>query len=192
MNSSQRKILANRLPLILSVRFIANSIGTRRFETLFHFENIGPSKRIICTAIAHHRFNYIHPFPDGNGRVSRLMSHAMFLLAGVGAHGLWSISPGLARGLQAPSEYKARMARADDPREGELDGRGNLSQTALREFVVWFLNIALDQVVFMTELFELEGLAQRLSDYVSRQTQLRPEASRLLQQTLQLPFWQGQ
>ena len=31
----------------------------------------------MAIAAAHHRFNYIHPFPDGNGRVSRLMSHAM-------------------------------------------------------------------------------------------------------------------
>jgi len=30
----------------------------------------------MAMAAAHHRFNYIHPFPDGNGRVSRLMSHA--------------------------------------------------------------------------------------------------------------------
>jgi Fic family protein len=37
---------------------------------------------------AHHRLNYIHPFPGGNGRVSRLMSHAMAQTAGIGAHGL--------------------------------------------------------------------------------------------------------
>jgi hypothetical protein len=43
--------------------------------------------------------NYIHPFPDGNGRVSRLMSHAMALTAGIGGQGLWSVSRGLARGL---------------------------------------------------------------------------------------------
>ncbi|WP_342636617.1 Fic family protein [Aquamicrobium defluvii] len=58
------------------------------------------STRIIAIASAHHRFNYIHPFPDGNGRVSRLMSHVMALKAGVGGHGLWSISRGLARGLK--------------------------------------------------------------------------------------------
>ncbi|WP_245482042.1 Fic family protein [Agrobacterium sp. RS6] len=57
------------------------------------------SARLFAMATAHHRFNYIHPFPDGNGRVSRLMSHAMAQAAGVGAHGLWSVSRGLARGL---------------------------------------------------------------------------------------------
>ena len=82
-------------------------------------------------AAAHHRLNYIHPFPDGNGRVSRLMSHAMALKAGIGAHGLWSVSRGLARGLDSGREYKTWMDRADTPRQGDLDGRGNLSRRAL-------------------------------------------------------------
>src|SRR3546814_12375224 len=34
---------------------------------------VGKAKRIIAMATAHHRFNWIHPFPDGNGRLSRLM-----------------------------------------------------------------------------------------------------------------------
>lgn len=60
----------------------------------------GKAKRILAMATAHHRFNWIHPSPDGNGRVSRLMSHAMAHAGGIGAHGLWSISRGLARGLE--------------------------------------------------------------------------------------------
>ena len=65
------------------------------FEQRFRFEPLGAAARIAAMASAHHRFNYIHPFPDGNGRVSRLMSHAMATRAGIGAHGLWSISRGL-------------------------------------------------------------------------------------------------
>ena len=53
------------------------------------------------------RLNYIHPFPEGNGRVSRLMSHAMAHTAGIGAHRLWSVSRGLARGLESRTEYNA-------------------------------------------------------------------------------------
>lgn len=60
----------------------------------------GQVTRTLATATAHHRFNYIHPFYDGNGRVSRLMSHAMAHHAGIAAGGLWSVSRGLARGLQ--------------------------------------------------------------------------------------------
>jgi Fic family protein len=54
-------------------------------------QRMGKAGRIIAMATAHHRFNYIHPFPDGNGRVSRLMSRAMAWGADVAAHGLWSI-----------------------------------------------------------------------------------------------------
>src|SRR5581483_9115744 len=110
----------------------------------YRFDRFGASAPIVAIAAAHHRFNYIHPFPDGNGRVSRLMSHAMAQLAGIGAHGLWSISRGLARGLTAPSEYKRMMDLADMPRQGDLDGRGNLSLKALNEFVLWFLKVCLD------------------------------------------------
>lgn len=49
-----------------------------------------PLGKVACTlaiATAHHRLNYIHPFPAGNGRVSRLMSHAMAHKASIGAHG---------------------------------------------------------------------------------------------------------
>ena len=74
----------------------------RHFGERYRFAELGRAGRIIAMAAAHHRFNYIHPFPDGNGRVSRLMSHAMGHVAGIGAHGLWSVSRGLARGLVKP------------------------------------------------------------------------------------------
>ena len=88
--------------------------------------------------------------------------------AGIGAHGLWSISRGLARGLKAPSEYVQMMDLADTPRQRDLDGRGNLSLKALNEFVLWFLRVCLDQVKFMESLFELDSLGPRLSTYVER------------------------
>jgi Fic family protein len=112
------------------------------------------------------------------------MSHAMAHEAGIGAHGLWSISRGLARGLKSRGEYKSMMDQADTPRQGDLDGRGNLSRRALIDFVLWFLKVALDQVQFMTTLFELDSLSQRLRRYVERSESLKPEASRLLEEAL--------
>lgn len=154
------------------------------FAERYRFDKLKTAGRILSIPAAHHRFNYIHPFPDGNGRVSRLMSHAMAQLAGIGAHGLWSISRGLARGLKRPSEYKQMMDLADTPRQGDLDGRGNLSQKALAEFTLWFLQICLDQVKFMTSLFELDSLGPRLSVYLERHAELKPEAKRLLEEAL--------
>lgn len=86
--------------------------------------------------------------------------------AGIGAHGLWSISRGLARGLDDSGEYKRMMDLADTPRLGDLDGRGNLSREALVEFVTWFCRVALDQLRFMAELFGFDRLGERLAAYV--------------------------
>ena len=50
-------------------------------------------------------------------------------LRGIGAHGLWSISRGLSRGLsrrpRRPRQVQEVMNAADAPRQGDLDGRGN-------------------------------------------------------------------
>lgn len=154
------------------------------FAERYRFDRMGKASRIVSMAAAHHRFNYIHPFPDGNGRVSRLMSHAMAHAAGIGAHGLWSISRGLAWGLESRAEYKQMMDRADMPRQGDLDGRGNLSERALTEFITWFLQVCLDQIAFMSSLFELDTLAKRLRNYVDRSETLKPESARLLEEAL--------
>ena len=154
------------------------------FESRFRFDRMGTAARIMAMASAHHRFNYIHPFPDGNGRVSRLMSHAMASAAGIGAHGLWSVSRGLARGLESRGDYKRMMDYADMPRQGDLDGRGNLSEAALKEFVLWFLKVCLDQVTFMSELFDLNNLSRRLRAYGESHPELKPEAARLLDEAL--------
>ena len=156
----------------------------RYFAQRYRLDGVGRAGRIIAMAAAHHRFNYIHPFPDGNGRVSRLMSHAMAWRADVAAHGLWSISRGLARGLESRTEYRQMMDFADTPRQGDLDGRGNLSERALIDFVTWFLSVALDQVTFMSELFDLDNLAHRLRMFIARHERFRPEAAALLEQTL--------
>jgi Fic family protein len=138
--------------------------------------------RVLIAACAHHRFNFIHPFPDGNGRVSRLMSHAMLQYARVGSHGLWSVSRGLARGLDDRGEYARMMDYADTPRENDLDGRGNLSLRALIVFVEWFLRVCLDQVRFMSSLFELNRLTERLRVYAERETAFGDAGARLLEE----------
>ena len=131
------------------------------FDKRFAAAEASPSARIIAIASAHHRLNYIHPFPDGNGRVSRLMSHAMALRAGIGGQGLWSISRGLARGIEDRSDYKRMMDYADTPRQGDRDGRGNLSEQALHSFCRWFLRVMLDQIQFSSRMFDLAGLEKR-------------------------------
>lgn len=89
------------------------------------------------------------------------MSHAMALEAGIGGQGLWSVSRGLARGLADRGEYKRMMDMADTPRRGDRDGRGNLSEAALKTYCEWFLKVTLDQITFSAKLFDLGGLEKR-------------------------------
>tara|TARA_R100000501_G_C2526769_1_gene51509 strand:+ start:234 stop:419 length:186 start_codon:yes stop_codon:yes gene_type:complete len=58
------------------------------FDKRFQIAPRSASGRIIAIALAHYRLNFIHPFPDGNGQVSRLMSHAIALEAGFGGQRL--------------------------------------------------------------------------------------------------------
>jgi Fic family protein len=139
--------------------------------------------RVLAIPAAHHRLNYIHPFRDGNGRVSRLVSHAMMLRAGLGASGLWSISRGLARGLNDRNQYKVMMNNTDTPRQGDFDGRGNLSARALRDFTAWFFRVCVDQLDFMSGQFEFKSLSDRLRSLVEQNDEL-PTASVPLLQTV--------
>jgi Fic family protein len=110
--------------------------------------------KIIRIAAAHHRFVWIHPFADGNGRVGRLLMGAMLQSAGINSRSLWSLSRGFAKG-QSESDggnesYKSRLHNADQARMGNYDGRGNLSTKRLEEFCSYTLRAALDQAQFMT------------------------------------------
>jgi len=55
--------------------------------------DLGRAETILATAAAHHRLLWIHPFADDNGRVARLLSHAM-LLDVLDTGGIWSVARG--------------------------------------------------------------------------------------------------
>jgi Fic family protein len=137
-----------------------------RFSNAYDVRRLSKLRRIIATAAAHHRFLWIHPFYDDNGRVVRLMSHASLQRCGVGSS-LWSVSRGLARNVD---EYKAFLMAADKPRQGDLDGRGALSTKALVDFCVFFLNTCIDQIEFMTSLMEPNELLRCMQIYVEEET----------------------
>jgi Fic family protein len=100
----------------------------------------------------------MHPFLDGNGRVARLMSHAMLLgILDTGA--FWSVARGLARKVQ---ECKTLLANCDARRWNDLDGRGTLSEEALAEFTRFFLRVCIDEVAFMETLVQPDRLRARV------------------------------
>lgn len=136
-----------------------------RFEQAYSLKHSHKIQRIIAVAASHHRLLWIHPFLDGNGRVARLFSHAFLQYLGVGST-LWSISRGLARHVNS---YKAHLMEADSPRQGDLDGRGNLSAKGLVAFCVFFLETCLDQVIYMDSLIEPITLSRRIERYTTEE-----------------------
>ncbi|MHC2336987.1 Fic family protein [Bradyrhizobium sp. USDA 4454] len=154
-----------------------------RFAEAYGNTKLPKIQRIIGVAASHHRLLWIHPFADGNGRVTRLFSHAFLRELGIGSS-LWSISRGLAR---AVDKYKAGLQAADEPRRGDLDGRGNLTQAGLVDFCTFFLSSCVDQIVFMESLFEPTELQRRMEIWCEEETRadrLPKESWALLREAL--------
>lgn len=137
-----------------------------RFEQAYR--GLGCTNSILAAATAHHRLLWIHPFIDGNGRVARLMSHAV-LLDTLDTGAIWSVARGLARNVAA---YKSHLAACDLPRRNDLDGRGALNEEALAEFTQFFLRICIDQVDFMESLIQPEKLRTRIKLWADEMIQL--------------------
>jgi Fic family protein len=150
----------------------------RRFEQAYDPNSLSATRRLIAVAAAHHRLAWMHPFYDANGRVARLVSHATLQRHGVGSS-LWSISRGLAKTVE---RYKSALMLADEPRHGDFDGRGALSQQRLNEFCEYFLETCIDQVNFMESLLQPSELLRRLKLYVDDEI----SANRLPKGSLQL------
>jgi len=148
---------------------------------------------VIAAAAAHHRLMWIHPFLDGNGRVTRLYTDACFWKLPLPGYGLWSVSRGLAR---RRADYMSALTQGDAPRRNDLDGRGNLSNEGLVKFCDFFLEICLDQINFMGGLLKLDALLDRIRGYVQLRgaklapqplqgkSTLKPEAVYMLQEAL--------
>lgn len=139
-----------------------------RFNEVFNPDELHGTKKLIAIASSHHRLAWIHPFVDGNGRVARLFTHAWLKKAQIESYGLWTISRGLARKNET---YKNMLANADSSRKGDYDGRGNLSEKALREFCFYFLETCLDQIEFMGKLLDLDNFTQRINGYIDMRAQ---------------------
>ena len=60
----------------------------RYMNELFQFINQDDASKydLLKTALAHHRFVWIHPFDNGNGRAVRLFTYAMLVKQGFNVH----------------------------------------------------------------------------------------------------------
>lgn len=151
-----------------------------RFHEVYRPEAHGHVEHVIAFAASHHRLAWIHPFLDGNGRVTRLMTTCYAHRIGLSASGLWSVARGFARYRK---EYYATLAAADEPRRSDFDGRGALSQAALESWCDFVVRVSLDQIEYMRSLLAPHTLADRLRGYAayrSKTDSWRSEAGDLL------------
>lgn len=93
------------------------------------------------------------------------MAHAMLTRLRVGSP-LWSVSRGLARRV---GDYKRLLEEADQPRQGDLNGRGGLSEQRLAGFVQFFLEACQDQVRYMEGVLDSGQLLKRIEAYVDEE-----------------------
>jgi len=141
-----------------------------RFCETYNPKNYKGDRKLVAVMAAHHRFSWIHPFLDGNGRVARLFTDAALTAVGLTSCGAWSLSRGLAK---SANQYKAMLAAADAPRQGDRDGRGALSEKGLLIFCDYMLDTACDQASYISDLLSLVQLRKRINAYVQARNDYR-------------------
>jgi Fic family protein len=119
--------------------------------------------KLLAALSSHHRLVYLHPFLDGNGRVSRLHLDAMLWNMKLEGYGLWNISRGLARDVK---KYQNNLSYADMKQQGATDGRGELSLRGLEGYLKYMLECALDQIAFMGDSLRLDKLNEKIRKFV--------------------------
>jgi Fic family protein len=77
-----------------------------------------PKYDLLRIALAHHRFVWIHPFDNGNGRTVRLFTYAMMVKLGFGVHVARILNP-TAVFCYDREQYYAALSRAD---QGDNEG----------------------------------------------------------------------
>jgi Fic family protein len=140
------------------------------FCKTYNPNNYKGDRKLVAIMAAHHRFSWIHPFIDGNGRVGRLLTDAALKAVGLDSYGAWCISRGLAR---STAQYKSLLAGADRVRQGDYDGRGALTEKGLVNFCDYMLDTAIDQVSYMGNLLDLANLRKRINSYVQARNDFR-------------------
>ncbi|RJX82161.1 Fic family protein [Pseudomonas sp. LS-2] len=132
------------------------------FEAAYRLDRLHGLAPLLAAAGAHHRFLWLHPFVDGNGRTGRLFTDVYLKAGGLKGYGLWSMSRGFGRHVD---KYYGALKSADHVRKGDLDGRGELSDSGLIRFTEYFITTALEQARFVSTLLEPRTLNRRIDHY---------------------------
>lgn len=141
----------------------------------------GSEEKLVAASMAHLKLGWIHPFRDGNGRVTRLYTGFFLARCGINKANLWSASRGFSG---AKAEYMSNLfASNPQPSPGNRDKLQFLSGN-VTYFAEFFLETCKDQIDFMSKQLDLKNVAEKIDIYVANRREVdpafKPESARLL------------
>ena len=114
-------------------------------------ENHPPKYDLIKVALAHHRFGWIHPFGNGNGRVVRLLTYALLIKYGFNVKVGGRVLNPTAVFCNNRDQYYTMLARADT---GSPEG--------LEAWCIYVLQGILDELRKVDRLTDFGYLSDRV------------------------------
>ncbi|MES2771185.1 MAG: Fic family protein [Pseudomonadota bacterium] len=114
-------------------------------------ENHQPKYDLIKVALAHHRFGWVHPFGNGNGRVVRLLTYALLIKYGFNVKTGGRVLNSSAVFCHDRDQYYAKLADAD---------RG--TQEGLESWCVYVLQGILDELRKVDQLSDFGYLREKV------------------------------
>lgn len=117
---------------------------------IFINEPLDPKLDLLRVAIAHHRFTWIHPFNNGNGRVVRLITYAMLIARGFNV-GMGRLINPSAVFCNNRNKYYELLTSADAG-----------SDPALLEWSSFVLQGLLDEISKIDKLLDYEYLKEKI------------------------------
>ncbi len=94
------------------------------FDNFIEFINkrYAEQNQLLMVAIAHHRFMYIHPFDNGNGRMGRLLNYALLIKLGFNVQAGGRIFNPSSVFYADRDKYYEMLANADSLKDSDLLG----------------------------------------------------------------------
>ncbi|HXI12074.1 MAG TPA: Fic family protein [Thermoanaerobaculia bacterium] len=114
-------------------------------------EDRPPKYDLIKVALAHHRFGWIHPFGNGNGRVVRLLTYALLIKYGFNVQAGGRVLNPTAVFCNDRDRYYAMLAGADT---GTLEG--------LEGWCIYVLQGIVDEIRKVDRLVDYDYLSQTI------------------------------
>jgi Fic family protein len=151
-------------------------------QELVAFINEGHARKydLIKVALAHHRFAWIHPFSNGNGRVVRMMTYALMIKYGFNVNVGGRVLNPTAVFCNDRDRYYAMLAQADTG-----------AQEGLEAWCVYVLQGILEELRKLDRLADFHYLSEKILTPALQQARARQIITPLEYNILQIAATRG-